>query len=265
MRNRFTDELAVCGFNAVKALAEVHPKNVNRLFLREDRLPDFSGLCKKLAERKRPYKICPDEELERICKSSHHQGVAAMIYAPEVDGATEEDIDAWANGGKTCLLLCDVGNDNNLGAIIRSAAFFDTAAVILTEDTELSTSAYRVAEGGMEHVLFRRVRNPAAFLRAAKGRLVAVGADPRARIRIRDLPPLIRKTGRVIKEDAEGEIVKRENRSGVILALGNEETGLPEDVKENCSILARIPGTGIIESLNVAQAASLFLHELYEM
>jgi TrmH RNA methyltransferase len=264
MRNKLTDELAVCGFNAVKALAEVHPKNINRLFLREDRLPAFFGLCKKLAERKRPYKICQDEELERICKSSHHQGVAAMIYAPEIAGATEEDIDAWAGGGKTCLLLCDVGNDNNLGAIIRSAAFFDTAAAILTEGTELSTSAYRVAEGGMEHILFRRVRNPAAFLRAAKGRLVAIGADPRARIRIRDLPPLIRGEN-AGGEGVRGEGVKRKTRPGTILVLGNEENGLPDDVKEQCSILARIPGTGVVESLNVAQAASLFLHELYEL
>ncbi|MDR0403680.1 MAG: RNA methyltransferase [Treponema sp.] len=253
MRNKLTDELAVCGYNAVKALAEVHPKNINRLFLREDRLPDFSGLCKKLAERKRPYKICLDEELERVCKSSHHQGVAAMIYNPEVAPAAEDDIEAWAAGGKTCLLLCDVGNDHNLGAIIRSAAFFDAAAAVLTEGTELSTSAYRVAEGGMEHILFRRVRNPAAFLRAAGRRLVTVGADPRARIRIRDLPPLVR------EKSADGK------RAGVILALGNEETGLPEDVKENCSLLARIPGAGVIESLNVSQAASLFLHELYEM
>jgi TrmH RNA methyltransferase len=252
MRNKLTDELAVCGFNAVKALAEVHPKNVNRLFLREDRLQDFSGLCKKLAERKRPYKICSDEELERVCKSSHHQGVAAMIFVPEIAPAAEEDIDAWAAGGKTCLLLCNTGNDNNLGAIIRSAAFFDTAAAILTEETEPGTGAYRVAEGGMEHILFRRVRNPAAFLRATNGRLVTIGVDPRARIRIRDIPALVR-------EKNTGK------RPGIILALGNEEEGLSGEVKETCSILARIPGTGVVESLNVAQTASLFLQELYEI
>jgi TrmH RNA methyltransferase len=254
MRNKLTEELAVCGFNAVKALAEVHAERVNRLFLREDRLEDFTGLCKKLAGRKRPYKICDDSELERVCKSSHHQGIVAMIYAPEIDAATEEDIDAWAGGGKTCLLLCNVGNDHNLGAIIRSAAFFDTAAAILTEEMEPGTSACRVAEGGMEYIALRRVRNPAAFLRAARGRLVSIGADPRARVRIRDLPSLIKR-----------KRAEEKNRFGVLLVLGNEETGLPDDVKENCSILARIPGTGVIESLNVAQAASLFLQELYEI
>jgi TrmH RNA methyltransferase len=46
--------------------------------------------------------------------------------------------------------------------------------------------------------------------------------------------------------------------------LGNEETGLSPRIKEQCSLLARVPGTGSIESLNVSQAAALFLHELYE-
>ena len=247
MRNKLTDELAVCGFNAVRALAERHPDRVNRLFFREERLPEFAELCKKLAERKRPYKICGDEELERICKSGHHQGIVAMIYAPEIEPASEEDLELWS-GGKTCLLLCGLGNDHNLGAIVRSAAFFDAAALIVTGETELTTSAYRVAEGGMEYVGFRRVYSPEAFIQAASRRLVTVGADPRARIRIRDLPRVIAARG----------------RTGVLLVLGNEETGLPSEVREACSVLARVPGTGAVESLNVAQAASLFLQELYE-
>jgi TrmH RNA methyltransferase len=50
----------------------------------------------------------------------------------------------------------------------------------------------------------------------------------------------------------------------VAVVLGNEETGLPPEVRESCRVLLRIPGTGNIESLNVAQAATLFLHELFE-
>ena len=61
MRNKLTDELAVCGVNAVLAVCEHHPMTVNRLFLREDRLKQLTGICKQLAERKRPYKICEDE------------------------------------------------------------------------------------------------------------------------------------------------------------------------------------------------------------
>lgn len=271
MYNRLTTELAVCGFNTVRALGEVHPDKVNRLFIREDKFPFFTKLCKRLAERKRPYKICDDEELERICKTNHHQGIVAMIFEPEIEGANQEDLDAWAAEGKTGLLLCNIGNEHNLGAIVRSAAFFDASPIVLAgsapatapvaptaeaeaiDDTErrLTTSAYRTAEGGMEYVEFRFVRSAAAFLRSASKQLITIGSDPRARIRIGDLPQLIKKQN-------FGE------KPGIMLAIGNEETGLSKEEKEQCSIIARIPGTGSLDSLNAAQAAALFLHELYE-
>jgi TrmH RNA methyltransferase len=66
MRNKLTDELAICGLKAVLARAEHHPETVNRFFLREDRLKLFTGICKNLAEQKRPYKLCADDELERL-------------------------------------------------------------------------------------------------------------------------------------------------------------------------------------------------------
>jgi TrmH RNA methyltransferase len=47
-----------------------------------------------------------------------------------------------------------------------------------------------------------------------------------------------------------------------MIVMGNEETGLSPEVKASCDHLVRIPGTGDVESLNVAQAATLFLYEL---
>jgi TrmH RNA methyltransferase len=282
MRNRLTDELAVCGLNAVIAVAETHPEQINRLFLREDRLELFTGICKDLAERKRPYKFCEDEELEKICKTNHHQGVVAMIFAPVIEPLSREDLEEWSMEGKTGLVLHSVGNDHNLGAMVRSAAFFDVKYIVISEkelskgdiseedsEAKLTTSAYRTAEGGMEHVIVRSVRNTAAFLRdAAKPRstalggkasrpLLTIGTDIRARIRIGDLPQIIKE-----KQKAGQKI--EASRPGIVLVFGNEETGLPEDVKNACTILARIPGTGLMESLNVAQAATLFMQKIFE-
>jgi len=243
-----TEELAVCGMNAVLAAGEHHPQTINRLFLREDRLKSFTGICKQLAERKRPYKICEDEELERVCKSVHHQGVVAMIEEPVIEMLSFEDLDLWASEKKTGVLLHSVGNDHNLGAIARAAAFFDASFIVLNEkDTEarLTTSAYRIAEGGLEHLTVRKITDSAAFLKDASKKLTTIGTDTRARMRIGDL-------GGVIKD------------RGVVLVMGNEETGLPKAVKDQCSYLLRIPGTGNIDSLNVSQAAALFLHEIFE-
>ena len=271
MRNRFTEELAICGLNAVLAAGEYHPENINRLFLREDRMKQFSVLCKNLAERKRPYKICEDEELEKICKTNHHQGIVAMILLPALEPLSSEDLEEWSREGKTGLVLHSVGNDHNLGAIARSAAFFDVKYIVICEnskkrgdeyesdenssegDTALSTSAYRTAEGGMEHVTVRTIRNTAIFLRSASRRLLTIGTDPRARRRIGDLQ-------RIVEEKQ-----KTGGRPGIAVVLGNEETGLPSEVKDACSVLLRIPGTGLMESLNVAQTAALFMQRIYEL
>ncbi|MCL2180356.1 MAG: RNA methyltransferase [Treponema sp.] len=264
MRNKLTDELAVCGINAVIAVAEHHPQTINRLFLREDRFYSFTEICKQLAERKRPYKICEDEELERICKTVHHQGVVAMIEEPVVEPLSLEDLELWASEGKTGVILHSVGNDHNLGAIARAAAFFDAGFIVLNEndssfedEIHLTTSAYRVAEGAFEHLTIRSISNTAAFLKDASRQLVTIGTDTRARMRISDLAGIV-STPKVMKLRSGG-------RPGIALVLGNEETGIPKNVKDKCSYLLRIPGTGNIESLNVSQAAALFLHAVFEL
>ena len=252
MRNKLINELAVCGLNAVLAVGQYHPLTINRLFLREDRLQSFTHICKQLAERKRPYKICADDELERVCKSVHHQGVVAMIEEPVIEPLSLEDLELWASEGKTGIILHSVENDHNLGAITRAAAFFDVSFIVLNEtdtETRLTTSAYRVAEGGMEHLTFRKIKNTEALLKDALGQLLTIGTDTRARQRITDLK----------------SIVKDAKKKGIALVLGNEETGLPQNVKDQCSYLLRIPGTGNIDSLNVSQAAALFLHAIFEL
>ena len=249
MYNKLVSELAVCGLNAVKAAAQYHPLNINRLFLREELLPVFKELCRELAARKRPYKICDDEELLRICKYQHHQGVVAMIKDYGVEPLTVSDLEIWADEAKTGVILHSVGNDLNLGAIVRAAAFFGVHFVVISEldtDARLSTAAYRVAEGGMEHVVIRSVKKTDAFLRDASKKLFVVGTDTRARLRISDLPGLMA------------------GHPGAALVLGNEEEGLPVEVKQRCNVLLRIPGAGNMQSLNVAQAAALFLHAIYE-
>ncbi|MDR0552116.1 MAG: RNA methyltransferase [Spirochaetaceae bacterium] len=256
MKNRLTDELAICGLNAARAAAEIHPGTINRLFLRQDRLPLFSGVCKQLAERKRPYKITDDEELSIICKTAHHQGVVAMIERPVVEPLSREDLDLWQNESKTGIVLHDIGNDHNLGALARAAAFFDAHFVVISErekEAALTTSAYRVAEGGMEHIIIRSVYRTEAFLRDASKQILTVGTSLRARRRIGELRGLI----------AERQS-ETKRRPGIALVFGNEEAGLPAQVEEACAVLLRIPGSGKIDSLNVSHAASIFLNECYD-
>jgi TrmH RNA methyltransferase len=257
MHNKLTEELAICGFNTVRARCQFHPETINRLFLREDRFAGFTGICKDLAARKRPYKICDNQELEHICKTTHHQGVVAMIQEPVIEGMTSDDLETWAHEGLTGLVLHAVGNDHNLGAMARAAAFFGTRFIVLSDiddEAQLTTAAYRVAEGGMEHIVFKTVHNTAAFLRAASKKIITIGADPRSRWRLQDMDFITSERGRAMGVNP-----------GFAVVIGNEETGLPKEVKDECLCLMRISGTGNIESLNASHAAALFLNKLYEV
>lgn len=245
MKNKQYRELAVCGFEAVSALAAKHPEKINRLFFTHERARFFGSVCKELAAARKVYRAVESEnELERLCGSVHHQGVVAMIPEPNIPFLNESVVDTFYDK-KGIILLDRVGNANNLGAIVRSAAFFGIDTVILTDEDDqarISTSMYRVAQGGMEFVDLWKVPHSASFLEQLPETIVSIGADHRSNTDITALSQLV------------------PSRSVPLVVLGNEETGLSPETKKQCRYLVRISGCGAIESLNVAQAATLFLH-----
>ncbi|AGT42919.1 TrmH family RNA methyltransferase [Treponema pedis] len=243
MGKKFLKELPVCGFEAVKALGKYHPEKISRLFFAENRVKQFGGLCKYLAENKKLYRIVSDEELEKLSESVHHQGVTAMIFEPIIPRLEHAQIEDWQKEGASVLVLDEVGNANNLGAIIRSAAFFGIENLVLTEEDKqaaITTSVYRVAQGGMEFVNLFRVSSTAWFLRQCRGKITCIGTDLQA------------------YHDISGMHRLLEKNEPCAVVLGNEERGISSETKKLCNHLVKIHGSGNIESLNVAQAATLF-------
>lgn len=248
MSEVYQKELAVCGFEAVKALAAEHPEKISRFFFSGSRARSFGPLCKALAQRKRLYRLVQsDDELELLCGSIHHQGVVAMIEMPRIPAVTACHIKQW-EAEQADVLVCDrIGNANNLGAIIRSAAFFGIKHIVISgEDAQaqLTPSAYRIAQGGMEFITLYTVPSAEHFLKACSGYLVRIGADHRAYRSLKDIPSVIR-TG-----------------EAAAVVLGNEEHGISAEAKKLCDVLIKISGSGAIESLNVAQAGTLFCSAL---
>ena len=230
MKNTRKNELAVCGIEAVKALAKNHPESIRRFYYDDARTMDFKSLFSSLASRKVPYNKVEDSELEKLSGTVHHQGVVAMIEQPSIPHLTVEIADGWLHRKESALLLDRVGNANNLGAIVRSAAFFGVKNIVIPLDeaqSSVTTSSYRVAQGGMEYVNVYSIRSITKLLTAMKGKMIRFGTD----------------------------------------VLGNEEHGISDEVRKNCDYLVLIPfsddpnATRPIESLNVAQAAAIFLYE----
>lgn len=247
MKNKLNNELAVCGFAAVKELEKNTPQIIQRLYFSADKAPLFGGLCRKMAKEKRIYNQVEPQELEKLSGSVHHQGVVAMIPYPEIPRLSSAAVQQWIDNKEHAVLLDRIGNANNLGAIIRSAAFFSIKNIIIPleeSQTGITTSTYRVAQGGMEYVNIYTIQSPDRFLTDIKDKMVRIGTAVAAKT-----------TSTEIKSVCSGK--------SALIVLGNEETGISEEVQKNCDVLITIPApVKTVDSLNVAQAASIIFYEL---
>ena len=140
MKNTLRNEMAVCGFAAVKTLEKINAHKIQRLYFTEERAPLFGGLCKKMAAAKKPYnKVQDPAELEKLCDSDQHQGVVAMIETPEILPLNTAITAMWVEEKQDSIILDRVGNANNLGAIVRSAAFFGIKNIVIPLDEAQSS------------------------------------------------------------------------------------------------------------------------------
>ena len=102
-----------------------------------------------------------------------------------------------------------------------------------------SPAAYRTAEGGLEHLNLYRTRDLPRAMQSL---------DPHYRTVASSLSRLAVKPSELPRDRP------------IALVLGNEETGVSPAVLAGCRREVRIPGTGNVQSLNVAQAAAVLLH-----
>lgn len=238
----------ICGSRAVEARARVHPASILRLYFTPSNSPRLRDACALLAAQRRPFKEVNDEELERISGTPHHGGMAAVIERPP----RRRPDHTLLVGQRLVLALDGVSSSHNLGALVRTAAFLGLEHIVLQRpprgaDPLLTTTTFRVAEGGMEFLDLWFVPKLAPWLvelRTRHPHVTLLGADPRARL------PLSRLRLRPSPERT------------VVLVLGNEERGLAREVRDVVDEQVSIPGTGNLESLNVAHAAAIFLWEL---
>ncbi|KAA0680381.1 RNA methyltransferase [Roseomonas genomospecies 6] len=238
----------VAGLSAVSALFTHDAARVERLFF-EERLKAKTGdFCKAMAAARRPYRMVDADELAKVAGTVLHGGVVALIAPRAVPAFDIEAAKRWAADGQPLLILDGVGNPHNLGAILRTAAFFGLRRVVVSDHPGQalpSESAYRVAEGGFEWVeLCRATGLPATLKRLRDSYRVAGTALGRGRAVVTDPAAL-----------AQGD------RPAAIV-LGNEEDGLPPATLAACEDILTLPGTGRVQSLNVAATAAILIHAL---
>lgn len=235
-------ELKIHGFNACMSVFKHRPEAVIRAYLLQSRLKTFGDLVKMCVRERKAYHVMSAEELADVSGATHHEGICLVIRLPHP--LTASELQARAKKAGQWLALEDVGNPHNLGAIMRSAAHFGVQGVFLINPKAAwETGAfYRTAEGGAEAVPLIPVESVDELLALAHELGLSVHAT----------------TGHQGIDLYQTTLPKK-----VIFLMGAEGPGLSLEALKKVSSHVRIPGTGAVESLNVAAASTAVMGEWF--
>ena len=182
----------------------------------------------------KPTIVTPDEISARLPPDSVHQGL--LLEARPLEPIDIADLPA--NG--LVLVLDQVTDPHNVGAIVRTAAAFAVDAIVTTErhSPHMTGVLAKSASGGLEHVPLCTVVNLARALEALGDMgYLRVGLD----------------------SDGPASLENTTLSRPLALVLGAEGKGLRRLSRENCDVLARLDMPGAIRSLNVSNACAVAL------
>jgi 23S rRNA (guanosine2251-2'-O)-methyltransferase len=229
------------------AAAWVNPeRRCRRLLVTRAALDALAGPLAEAAAKglPRPEPIVVERaELDRLVPDAVHQG-AVLDAAPLPEVAIEDVCRAASLRERDVVVVLDqVTDPHNVGAILRSASAFGASAVVLPERNapEVTGTLAKSASGALEAVPLVRIGNLARTLvQLQEAGYWCVGLDESG--------------SRTLAEMALG--------GRVALVLGAEGTGLRRLTMERCDDMARLPTQGPVGSLNVSNAAAVALYEL---
>jgi len=221
------------GWHAVTAALANPQRRIRKLMLTENAARRLAE--ENISSRVTPEIVRPNLIDQRLGPDAVHQGLLA-----EADPLPSPDIDTLPQAG-IVLVLDQITDPHNVGAILRSAAAFGVKAIVTTarHSPEATGVLAKSASGALELVPLVTVQNLARALHQMNEQgFMTVGLDSQG------------------SEDL-GNVVLRQP---LALVLGAEGKGLRQLTRETCSAVARLDLPGEIKSLNVSNAAVLALY-----
>ncbi len=226
------DTAVLYGWHSVTAALQNPARRVRKLLATENAA---RRLAEENIQHPAPEIVRPDAIAARLPPDAVHQGLyleAEPLPSPPIEALSADGV---------VLVLDQVTDPHNVGAILRSAAAFAATAIVTTarHSPEATGALAKAASGALDHVPLVTVQNLARALAALKARgFLVVGLDSSG------------------SEDLAGLTLRRP----LALVLGAEGKGLRQLTKDTCDHVARLDLPGAIRSLNVSNAAAVALY-----
>jgi 23S rRNA (guanosine2251-2'-O)-methyltransferase len=233
----------VYGRRAVLEALRSSAERVNKLFIAEGTRGRTITEIRELARQKKIVtNTLPRRGLERYVPGGDHQGVIVSV-AP-VDYADADDLIRPYHAGKPALLLLldEITDPQNLGAILRSADAVGADGVIIPRRRSV----------GLTPVVAKHSAGASRYVRVARVTNIATTIDYLKENGIQTVG---------MAGDADGTLYEVDLTLPTGIVIGSEGAGLRPLVRRKCDLTARIPMHGKIASLNASVAAAVVLYE----
>ncbi len=219
-------------------------KTIDRLFIL-DGIKDstISSILREAKKNNTVLDFVQKSRLDEMCPGDRHQGVVAYIAAYEY--ATVDEIlqsAAEKNEDPFIILLDDVEDPHNLGAIIRSANCAGAHGIIIPKrhSSGLTSTVSKASAGAINYTPVAKVTNLVKTMEELKKKGIWFACA-----------------------DMDGTPMYDLNLTGSIgIVIGNEGKGVGQLVRKTCDMVASIPINGEIESLNASVASGILSYEV---
>lgn len=247
MKKNHTEKIYLYGKNALVEALTGKPESVIKVFLNEKNMGD--PLLMKLLKQKNiiPSKLKEGEADQKVGRDTVHQGVIATISPEKIIVSLEKFLESLKSQkieNPCIVVLGELQDPHNVGAIIRSAAAFGAHAVILPEHNQapITGTVIKTSVGMIFKIPIIEVGNINLTLRTLKDKGYWV-------------------YGLVM--DGDTSLPKTVFDTPVVFVVGNEGAGIREKTLELCDIKISIPIDPKCESLNAGTAAAVVLYDWY--
>jgi len=234
------------GINPVFEALKADRRKIFEIYIADNKTSERIEKVVKYAESKKIFvKKVKSTQLKSITGTSQHQGISAKVNPYVMAGLADIiSSDLVSENSRFLLLLDNVLDPQNLGAIIRTALGVGIDAIIIPKDRSAmpTPSVSKASAGAIEHVCLIRVTNMVETINVLKQQGVwVVGLD----------------------KGADKTVYSSDLTGSVAIVIGGEEKGIRPLVRKNCDFIVSIPQTGQVNSLNASAAAAIAMYEAF--